>query len=155
MLYHRIIGAPSRRHHHAHIDAARATLRLDRDLATYATFVAELALWKRRWADAEEIVRDGLARARSRDMAQLRVWLCAKGLRAQADLAALARARRDADAVRTWLARARKLLAFIHAETSTGALTELAPFRALLAPDFRFVSSFGEFHERDAMLEQI
>jgi DNA-binding CsgD family transcriptional regulator/tetratricopeptide (TPR) repeat protein len=95
----------------AHIDAARATLRLDRDLATYATFVAELALWKRRWADAEEIVRDGLARARSRDMAQIRVQLCAKGLRAQADLAALARARRDADAVRTWLARARKLLA--------------------------------------------
>ena len=38
------------------------------------------------------------ASARSRDAAQLRVWFCAKGLRAQAELAALARARRDADA---------------------------------------------------------
>ena len=42
--------------------------------------------------------------------AQLHVWFCAKGLRAQAELAALARARRDADAVRSWLARARKLI---------------------------------------------
>ena len=38
------------------------------------------------------------------------VWLCAKGLRANAELAALARARRDADAVRHWLSRARNLL---------------------------------------------
>jgi DNA-binding CsgD family transcriptional regulator len=44
-------------------------------------------------------------------MAQLRVWLCAKGLRAQAELAALARARRDADAVGDWLGRAGELLA--------------------------------------------
>ena len=40
------------------------------------------------------------AGALPRQAAQLRVWLCAKGLRAQAELAALARARRDADAVR-------------------------------------------------------
>ena len=66
----------------------------------------ELALWERRWTDADQAVRDGLARARSRDTAQIRVWFCAKGLRAQAELAALARARRDADAVRT-LARSR------------------------------------------------
>jgi DNA-binding NarL/FixJ family response regulator len=46
-----------------------------------------------------------------RQAAQLRVWFCAKGLRAQAELAALARARRDADAVRSWLARAGKLIA--------------------------------------------
>ena len=32
---------------------------------------------------------------------------------------------------------------------------DLEGLRALLTPDFRFVSSFGEFHERDAMLEQI
>jgi DNA-binding CsgD family transcriptional regulator/tetratricopeptide (TPR) repeat protein len=95
----------------AHLEAARATLRLDRDLATYAAVVAELALWERRWTDAEEIVTDGLARARTREMAQLRVWLCAMGLRAQAELAALARARRDDDAVRNRLGRARKLLA--------------------------------------------
>ena len=55
-------------------------------------------------------MRDGLARARSRQAAQLRVWFCAKGLRAQAELAALARARRDAGAVRSWLARAQKLI---------------------------------------------
>jgi DNA-binding CsgD family transcriptional regulator/tetratricopeptide (TPR) repeat protein len=95
----------------AHLEAGRATLRLDRDLATYAVFVAELALWERRWTDAEEIVTDGLARARSRHTAQIRVWLCAKGLRAHAELAALARARRDDDAVRDRLGRARKLLA--------------------------------------------
>jgi hypothetical protein len=49
--------------------------------------------------------------ARSRHAAQIRVWLCARGLRAQAELAALARARRDADAVRNWLGRSRKLVA--------------------------------------------
>jgi DNA-binding CsgD family transcriptional regulator len=73
--------------------------------------VAEFALWERRWTDAEAAVRDGLARARSRHSALLRVWLCAKGLRAQAELAALARARRDDDAVGERLARARNLLA--------------------------------------------
>jgi DNA-binding CsgD family transcriptional regulator len=106
----------------AHLEAARATLRLDRDLATYAAVVAELALWERRWTDAEEIVTDGLARARTREMAQLRVWLCATGLRAQAELAALARARRDDDAVRNRLGRARKLLA-----TARRAATQAAP----------------------------
>jgi DNA-binding CsgD family transcriptional regulator len=95
----------------AHLDAARATLHSDRDLATYDAFVAELALWERRWTDAEAAVRDGVARTYSGDMAQIRVWLCAKGLRAQAELAALARARHDADAVRDHLGRARTLLA--------------------------------------------
>ena len=52
----------------------------------------------------------GLAQARLREAAQIRVQLCAKGLRAQAELAALARARRDADALRDRLGRARKLL---------------------------------------------
>jgi DNA-binding CsgD family transcriptional regulator len=78
------------------LDVAQATLRLDRDLAIYATFVAELALWERRWADVRELVQDELRRATTRDLAQIRVWLCAKGLRAQAELAALARARQDA-----------------------------------------------------------
>ena len=40
----------------------------------------------------------------------MRVWLSAKGLRANAELAALARARRDVDAVRHSLNRARTLL---------------------------------------------
>jgi DNA-binding CsgD family transcriptional regulator len=77
----------------------------------YHVFVSELALWERRWADADKAIREGVSRVRSRDTAQIRVWLCAKGLRAQAELAALARARRDADAVRHWLAQARKLSA--------------------------------------------
>jgi DNA-binding CsgD family transcriptional regulator/tetratricopeptide (TPR) repeat protein len=92
------------------LDDARATLRLDRDVATYDTFVAELALWERRWADVDAAVRDGLARAGSRDMALIRVWLCAKGLRAAAELAALARAGRDAAALRDQLARAAVLI---------------------------------------------
>jgi len=95
----------------AHLQAAAPTMHLDPDVAFYDAYLAELALWERRWTDADETVRDGLARARSRDMAQLRVWLCAKGLRAQAELAALARARRDGDAVGDRLGRARTLLA--------------------------------------------
>jgi DNA-binding CsgD family transcriptional regulator/tetratricopeptide (TPR) repeat protein len=93
----------------AHLDAAPATLREDRGLGLYDASLAELALWERRWADADQAVRDGLARARIPSAAQIRVQLCARGLRAQAELAALARARRDGDAVRARLARARQL----------------------------------------------
>ena len=95
----------------AHLQAAARTVHIDPDVAYYDAYLAELALWERRWVDADQAVRDGLARARSREMAQLRVWLCAKGLRAQAELAALARARRDGDAADDWLDRAGKLLA--------------------------------------------
>ncbi len=86
----------------AHLEAALATLREDRGQGIYDVFIAELALWERRWTEADQAVRDGLGRARSRQAAQLRVWFCAKGLRAQAELAALARARRDAGVVRNW-----------------------------------------------------
>jgi tetratricopeptide (TPR) repeat protein len=95
----------------AHLDAALATLREDRGQGIYDVFLAELALWERRWTEADQAVRDGLARSRSRQAAQLRVWFSAKGLRAHAELAALARARRDMDAVRSWLAEARRLIA--------------------------------------------
>jgi DNA-binding CsgD family transcriptional regulator len=95
----------------AHLDAALATLREDRGQGIYDVFLAELALWERRWTDAEGAVRDALAGAHSPQAAQLRVWFCAKGLRAQAELAALARARRDADAAGTWLGRAGELVA--------------------------------------------
>jgi DNA-binding CsgD family transcriptional regulator/tetratricopeptide (TPR) repeat protein len=95
----------------AHFEVARATVHLDPALATYDSFVAELALWEHRWTDAEEAVRHGLAHSRSRHSAQIRVWLCAKGLRAQAELAALARARHDTEGLRTRLNRAAKLLA--------------------------------------------
>ena len=96
----------------AHLEAAmRHPARGPRASAAYDAYLAELALWERRWTDADAAVHDGLAQARQREAAQIRVQLCAKGLRAQAELAALARARRDADAVRDRLDRARKLLA--------------------------------------------
>lgn len=47
---------------------------------------------------------------RQREAAPIRVQMCATGLRAQAELAALARARRDAGAVRNWLTRADTLI---------------------------------------------
>src|SRR6266511_3154903 len=94
----------------AHLDAARETLRPDRGLGIYDVVLAELALWERRWTEADQAVQDALANASSRQAAQLRVWFCAKGLRAQAELAALARARRDSDAHAGWLDRAEKLI---------------------------------------------
>jgi DNA-binding CsgD family transcriptional regulator/tetratricopeptide (TPR) repeat protein len=123
----------------AHLQAAAPTVHVDPDVATYDAYLTELALWERRWVDAEEAVRDGLARARSRDMAQLRVWLCAKGLRAQAELAALARARRDADAVGERLGRARKLLATArHAAAQAAAVTpNAAGWRALAEAEYQ------------------
>jgi DNA-binding NarL/FixJ family response regulator len=95
----------------SHLSAALATLREDRGLGIYDVYWAELALWERRWTEADQAVHDALAGASSGQAAQLRVWFCAKGLRAQAELAALARARRDTNAVRTWLTRAGTLIA--------------------------------------------
>jgi DNA-binding CsgD family transcriptional regulator/tetratricopeptide (TPR) repeat protein len=94
----------------SHLDAALPTLREDRGQGVYDVVLAELALWERRWTDANQAVRDGLAHATSPGVAQLQVWFCAKGLRAQAELAALARARRDADAAAVWLSRAEELI---------------------------------------------
>jgi DNA-binding CsgD family transcriptional regulator/tetratricopeptide (TPR) repeat protein len=94
----------------AHLEAARPTIRHEPGLATYAGYVAELALWERRWTDADDAVRDGVKWARPRWGAQIRVWLCAKGLRAQAELAALARARREGQELRQRLGHAGSLL---------------------------------------------
>src|SRR5262245_3865989 len=94
----------------AHFEAARPTIRHEPGLATYAGWVAELALWERRWTDADDAVRDGMNWARPRWGAQIRVWLCAKGLRAQAELTALARARRDEQVLRRRLGQASGLL---------------------------------------------
>ncbi len=94
----------------SHLDAALVTLREDHGQGIYDVYLAELALWERRWTAADQSVHDGLAMASSPGAAQLHVWFCAKGLRAQAELAALALARRDADAVGTWLAQADKLI---------------------------------------------
>jgi tetratricopeptide (TPR) repeat protein len=73
----------------AHLDAARATVREDeRGSLPYDLVVTDLALWERRFTDADALVRDALARTRSRDAALIRVELCTQGLRAQAELVA-------------------------------------------------------------------
>jgi DNA-binding SARP family transcriptional activator/pimeloyl-ACP methyl ester carboxylesterase/tetratricopeptide (TPR) repeat protein len=118
----------------AHLDAALATVREDiRGSWPYDLVATELALWEGRWTDAEQSVHDALARARSRDAALVRVQLCAQGLRAEAELAALARARGDADALGEPLAQARKLLAAARrAGTDAAAVTpNAAGWRAL------------------------
>jgi len=95
----------------ADLDAAVATVHDDkRGLAAFDIARVELALWDRRWEDAEHAVGEGLRRRPAQEAALLRVQLCAQGLRAQAELAALARARRDRDALTDRLQRARQLL---------------------------------------------
>ena len=81
------------------------------DLGLYDACLAELALWERRWSDADAAIQDGLAQALERGAAPIRVQMCATGLRAHAELAALARARRDAGAARNWVTRAESLIA--------------------------------------------
>jgi DNA-binding NarL/FixJ family response regulator len=106
----------------AHLEAAQTTLREDRGLGLYDAYLAELALWERRWADAAQAIDDGLGQAQPDEAAQIRVQLCAKGLRAQAELAALARARRDDAALRAHLDRARDLLAVARSAAADAAL---------------------------------
>jgi DNA-binding NarL/FixJ family response regulator/tetratricopeptide (TPR) repeat protein len=93
------------------LQAALTTVHHDmRGLAAFDIARAELALWERRWDDAEHVVDDGLRRLPAQEAALLRVRLCAQGLHAQAELAALARARRDRDALTDRLQRALQLL---------------------------------------------
>jgi DNA-binding NarL/FixJ family response regulator len=128
----------------AHLEAARDALREDHVFGLYEGHLAELALWERRWADAEAAVDEGLRRARSREAAQMRVQLGATGLRAQAELAALARARQDADALRDRLARARRLLTVArHAEAESSAITPNAGGWLALA-EAEYVRARGE-----------
>jgi DNA-binding CsgD family transcriptional regulator/tetratricopeptide (TPR) repeat protein len=94
----------------AHLDAAGATLHEYRVVGLHDAFRADLALWQHRWTDADTAIQDGLVRARQCESLQIPVQLCAQGLRAQAELAALARARRDDDAVCNWLIRAQELV---------------------------------------------
>jgi DNA-binding CsgD family transcriptional regulator len=98
----------------AHLETVGATVQDEHVLSLCAAHVAELALWERRWTDADAAVHAGLARAQQRGAAEL----CARGLRAQAELAALARARRDAGALRDRLDRADRLLTLAQQETS-------------------------------------
>jgi tetratricopeptide (TPR) repeat protein len=108
----------------AHLEASSAALHEDRVDGLYRAHLADLALWERRWTDADAAVHVGLARTRQHEDAQIRVQLCAQGLRAQAELAALARARRDSDALRGWLERAHTLIGIAHdAAAEAAAIT--------------------------------
>ena len=129
----------------AHLDAALTTLREDRRLGIYDILRAELALWERRHSDADRAVRDALGLARSPETAQLRVWFCAKGLRAHAELAALARARRDTDAVHAWLGQTRKLIAVArHAADEASAVTSnTTGWLALAEAEYERVQGIG------------
>jgi DNA-binding CsgD family transcriptional regulator len=122
----------------AHLEAASTTLREDRVLGLYDGSLADLALWERRWIDADAAIEAGLAQARHREAAQIRVQLCAKGLRVHADLAALARARRDADVLGDRLGRARTLLtAARRAAADASAITPNADgWRALAEAEY-------------------
>jgi DNA-binding CsgD family transcriptional regulator len=124
-----------------HLEAAAMTLREDRGLGIYDAYIAELALWERRWTDADGAVNDGLTRALSRSAAQIRVWVCALGLRVQADLAALARARRDVDAVRDRVGAAGKLRAAARrAAAEAGHITtNVAGWRAVAEAEYERV----------------
>jgi DNA-binding SARP family transcriptional activator/pimeloyl-ACP methyl ester carboxylesterase/tetratricopeptide (TPR) repeat protein len=109
-----------------HLEAALATVREDdRSSLCYDPVVVDLALWERRWTDADEAVQHSLARAQSRDAALYRVQLCAQGLRAQAELAhpdrgrlreLLAAARQAADEAAAVTANAAGWLALAEAE---------------------------------------
>jgi DNA-binding CsgD family transcriptional regulator/tetratricopeptide (TPR) repeat protein len=105
----------------AHLDAALPSLREDRGLGVYDVYLAELALWERRWVDADAHVDAALTQASSPHTDQLRVWFSAKGLRALAELAALARARRDADATIAWLAKADRLVTIARSAAATAS----------------------------------
>jgi DNA-binding CsgD family transcriptional regulator/tetratricopeptide (TPR) repeat protein len=123
----------------AHLEAAGADLFEDRVLGVYDCYRADLALWERRWTDAAAAIDEGLARARQHEVAQIRIQLCATGLRGSAELAALARARRDAGAVQHWLNRARNLLAA--ARRSAAEASAITPnadgWRALAEAEYK------------------
>jgi DNA-binding CsgD family transcriptional regulator len=107
---------------HAHLDAAHACAPRGRALATYCSCLAELTLWERRWRQAQQAVDEGLQHTRVPDDAETRSRLCAQGLRAQAELAARARAHRDDNAVAAASIRAAGLIEQARQATA-GAVT--------------------------------
>jgi DNA-binding CsgD family transcriptional regulator len=94
----------------AHLDAVTAAPGEDRAHGLYDCWVAGLALWEHRFSDATVAINKALHSARSREAAQIRVQVCARGLRVQAELVALAGSRRDLEALATHLRRAGELL---------------------------------------------
>jgi DNA-binding CsgD family transcriptional regulator len=66
----------------AHLDAASATLREDRALGLYDASLAELALWERRWADADQAVGDAWERLQHPPLVAYCRWRQAEALAA-------------------------------------------------------------------------
>jgi DNA-binding CsgD family transcriptional regulator len=89
--------------HIGNIERARESLQLS----------AELALWAGRPGDALQEVRQALAPFTAPDLTILFGWLLAVGMRACADLAEQARARRDGDAARDALTAADDLASWV------------------------------------------
>ena len=108
----------------------------DRGQGIYEILVAELALCEYRWMDADRAVDSALAMVRSGHAQQLRVWYCAKGLRAQAELAALARARRDADAVGRSFERSRELITVAREAEASATTPNAAAWLALAEAEY-------------------
>jgi DNA-binding CsgD family transcriptional regulator len=102
------------------IERARESLQL----------AAELALWAGRPADALREVRRALAPFTAPDLTILFGWLLAEGMRACADLAEQARARRDGYAARDALAAADDLASWV--EQMGGAPFAEHPFVAAI-----------------------
>jgi DNA-binding NarL/FixJ family response regulator len=113
-----------------HLEAARTATRQSPDLTMLCGCAAGLALWQRRWSVADEAVGEGLAGTGAHESPHLTVWLCALGLRAAAELAALARARRDPDALTAALDRATALLAAARVDEASYS-PNVAGWRAL------------------------
>ncbi len=95
----------------AHLEAARPTVPEENGLGLYHVCLAELALWEHRWADAVAAAENGLTAVPVHEPAQMLLRLYVDELRAQAELVALARARRDERTVADRQARAHELLA--------------------------------------------
>src|SRR6185312_14275882 len=123
----------------AHLDDALATVRDDeRSSPAYDLVAVELALWEGRWTDGDAAVREALARVRAPDAALFRVQLCTQGVRAQAELATLARTNDDTEAVRRHLGRARRLLAAARraADEAVSVTPNAAGWRALAEAEY-------------------
>jgi DNA-binding CsgD family transcriptional regulator len=103
---------------------------------TYCRCLAELALWQRRWADAQTAVDEGLEQAATSGYAEFEAGLCATGLRAQAELAALARARRDTDSVQYALTRAAALIDQARPAAAAAATPNAAGWRTLADAEY-------------------
>jgi DNA-binding NarL/FixJ family response regulator/tetratricopeptide (TPR) repeat protein len=136
----------------ADLQAAAATVHDDkRSLPCFDIAHAELALWERRWDDTERAVGDGLRRLPAKEAELFRVQLCAQGLRAQAELAALARARRDGEALADRLQRAGQLLTAARAAaTEAAAVTPTAAaWEALQRPP---IVAYCQWRQAEALV---